>query len=320
MATIKDVARAAGVGLGTASRALNGTGSVSEKSRQKVLRAAESLNFVPNQTARNLKSQSTGCVALIIPTIFHTFFSKFAFHCEDELYKRGYRMIIISSQDDKRKEVAMLEMIKEQRVDGIIFSTHYLHSGVDQNLPIVTVDGRIGAFTCVTSDNYNASYNAVRRLWESGARKIGCICGTTEAFSETSYRHKAYSDCVKALGLEERLYKTNFKHGQEEQAVEKFLEEYPDTDAVFASSDMLALITCNCIKKAGRRVPEDVQVIGFDGITFPGLADVKLTTVRQNIEEMAKIAVDAVIKKFNGEKVPERVEVATEFISGNTTV
>lgn len=220
MATIKDVAREAGVGLGTASRAMSGTGSVSEKSIAKVKAAAEKLNFVPNQMARNLKKQTTGCVALIIPTIFHAFFSKFAYYCEDELYKRGYRLIIINSQDDKQKEISMLDMIRQQRVDGIIISTHYAYDGFDSAMPIVTMDGRMDMhLPCVTSDNYRESYNAVRWLYDHGARKNGCVCGTTETFSETSYRYQAYSDCVKELGLEERLYKTNFKHGEEEDVV-----------------------------------------------------------------------------------------------------
>ena len=83
-------------------------------------------------------------------------------------------------------------------------------------MPIVTMDGRMDMhLPCVTSDNYRESYNAVRWLYDHGARKNGCVCGTTETFSETSYRYQAYSDCVKELGLEERLYKTNFKHGEE---------------------------------------------------------------------------------------------------------
>lgn len=320
MATIKDVAREAGVGLGTASRALNGTGSVSEKSMERVMAAARKLDFVPNQMARNLKKQTTGCVALIIPTISHSFFSQFAFYCEDELYKRGYRLIIINSQDDRQKEISMLEMIKQQRVDGIIVSTHYAYDGIDPALPIVTIDGSLGEkLPCVTSDNYQASYRAVRWLYDHGARRIGCICGTTEAFSETSYRYQAYLDCIGDLGLEKRLYKTNFKHGKEEEIVGRFFARYPDVDAVFASSDVLALIAYNHVRKAGRRVPEDIQIVGFDGIMDPALIDLELTTVRQNIEEMARLAVDLVIKRINGESISERVEVATAFVVGNTT-
>lgn len=321
MATIIDVAREAGVGVGTASRALSGTGSVSAKSREKVLEAAKRLNFVPNQMARNMRIQSTGCVALIIPTIFHTFFSKFAFYCEAELYKLGYRMIVVSSQDNREKEVSMLDMIKQQRVDGIIFSTHYNHENIDPSLPIVTIDRHLGsAFSCVTSDNYRASYNVVRWLYEHGARRIGCICGTTEAFSETSYRYRAYSDCMKELGLKERLYKTNFKHGQENEVVNNFLTSFADADAIFTSSDVLAVAAYNKLKALGKRIPDDVQIVGFDGILNSVYTNLQLTTVRQDIEKMAKIAVDLVIKKFNGETIPERIEVESKFIIGDTTV
>jgi LacI family transcriptional regulator len=321
MATIKDVAREAGVGLGTASRALNETGSVSPESRKRVLAAAKKLKFVPNQMARNMRKQSTGCVALIIPTIFHTFFSKFAFYCEAELFKLGYRMIVVSSQDDKHKEEAMLDMIKQQRVDGVIFSTHYAHEDIDPALPIVTIDGHLGnAFSCVTSNNYQASYDVIRRLYDRGARRIGCICGTTEAFSETSFRYRAYSDCVRDLNLPERLYKTNFKHGQETEVVAGFLAAYPDADAIFTSSDTLAIVAYNRLKDAGKRVPQDVQIVGFDGILDSVYTNLQLTTVRQDIEKMAKIAVEVVIQKIGGQKTPERIEVETTFVVGDTTL
>lgn len=315
MVTIKEVAKEAGVGLGTASRALSGTGSISLKSKQKVLAAAEKLGFSLNQSARNLRKQTTGIVALIIPTIDHIFFSRFAFYCEKTLYKNGYHMMVVNSQDDKNKETAMLEMIRQRKVDGIIFSTHYEHNGVDASLPIVAIDGHLGNnFPCVTSDNYKSSFNTVKWLYEHGARKIGCVSGVTEAISETSYRYQAYSDCIKELGLEERLFKSKFKHGEEMEAVDKFLETFPDSDAVFATSDMLAAAAYSRLIKNGKRVPEDVQIIGFDGILDAGY-----TVVRQNVEKMAEIAVESVIKRINGEDSPSRVEVPTEFILSGTT-
>lgn len=320
MITIKDVAKEAGVGLGTASRALSGTGSVSFKSKEKVLAAAEKLGFSLNQAARNLRKQTTDTVALIIPTIDHIFFSRFALYCEKALYKNGYHMLVVNSQDDKNKETAMLEMIRQRKVDGIIFSTHYEHNDVDPSLPIVTIDGHLGNnFPCVTSDNYNASFNTVKWLYEHGAKKIGCVSGVTEAISETSYRYQAYSDCVKQLGLEERLLKSRFKHGEETEVVDKFLEAFPDVDAVFATSDMLALAAYNQLTKKGKRVPEDVQIIGFDGIIGPSYSDTDFTVVRQDIGKMAEIAVESVIKRINGVDPPERVEVPTKFILGGTT-
>lgn len=320
MATIKDVAREAGVGLGTASRALSGTGSVSPQTKSRVFEAAKKLGFSLNQSARNLRKQTTGIIALIIPTVDHIFFSRFAFYCEKFLDKRGYHMMVVNSQDNIQKETRMLEMILEKKVDGIIFSTHYKHPNVDPNLPIVTIDGHMGnSFPCVTSDNYNASYGAVERLYKSGAKKIGCVSGVTEAISETSQRYVAYSDCIKKLGLEERLLKSRFKHGEESEVTEKFLNSFPDVDAVFATSDMLAIAVYNSLAKRGKKVPADVQIVGFDGIISPAYSYTGFTVVRQNIEKMAEIAVDSVIKRINGEETPKRVEVPTEFVEGGTT-
>lgn len=321
MVTIKDVAKAAGVGLGTASRALNGTGSVSQKSKDKIMDAAKKLGYFPNQIARNLKKQTTGCVALIIPTIFHVFFSKFAYYCESALYEKGYRMIVVNSQDNPEKEISMLDMIKQQRVDGIIFSTHYAYEGIDATSPIVMIDGHLGdELPCVTSNNYQASYQAVSYLYNHGARKIGCISGTTEAFSETSHRYQAYIDCMKSFHMEERLYKLNFKHGQEAEVVHQFLLKYPDVDAIFASSDTLALLAYKELKSMGKRIPEDVQIIGFDGIMNYNYVEAELTTVQQDIEKMARIAVDLLIKRINGEETPRRIEVETIFKIEGTTL
>lgn len=206
MATIKDVAKAAGVGVGTASVPSTETVPSVSPPKKKVEETAKSLGFVPNQLARNFKKQSTGCVAIIVPTVFHPFFAKMVLYCESELYKVGYRLIVVSSQDDKNKEARMLEMIRQQRVDGIIFITHYDHGNIDPDLPIVSVDRHVGAgFPYVTSDNYAMSRRAVELLREKGARNIGCVCGATVVESETKYRYTAYLDAMRDCGAEPHL-------------------------------------------------------------------------------------------------------------------
>ena len=191
MATIKDVAQEAGVGIGTASRALSGGGSVKPETKQRIEEAAKKLGFVPNQQARNLKKQSTGCIAVLCPTIFHPFFAKMAFYIEDEIYAKGDRMVVVSSQDNLQKEKTILEMIEQKRVDGIVFITHYDHSDIDPALPIVSIDRHFGAgVPYVTSNNYQISREAVEKLIASGSKKVGCVCGVTAVESETKYRYE----------------------------------------------------------------------------------------------------------------------------------
>lgn len=320
MATIKDVARAAGVGVGTASRALSGIGSVSEETRNKVEEAARTLGFVPNQVARNLKKQSTGCAAIIVPTVFHPFFAKMVLYCESELYKYDYRLIVVNSQDDKNKETRMLKMIRQQRVDGILFITHYDHGDISPELPIVSIDRHIGAgFPYVTSNNYEMSRLAVEKLLEKGAKNIGCVCGATAVESETKYRYLAYTDVMRENGLPSRLMLRQFKHGQEMQVLREYFAEYPETDGIFTGSDMLASAAYHVAGQLGRRVPENLQIIGFDGILDAWESHPRLTTVQQDIPEMARQAVGLLLRRIRHEKVPGRIEVAAKLIKGDTT-
>ena len=320
MATIKDVAKAAGVGVGTASRALSGNSSVSLATKKKVEETAKSLGFVPNQLARNFKKQSTGCVAIIVPTVFHPFFAKMVLYCESELYKVGYRLIVVSSQDDKNKEARMLEMIRQQRVDGIIFITHYDHGNIDPDLPIVSVDRHVGAgFPYVTSDNYAMSRRAVELLREKGARNIGCVCGATVVESETKYRYTAYLDAMRDCGAEPHLLLMQFRHGQEMDVLRKFFSLYPDTYGLFTGSDMLASAAYHVAVMHGVRVPDRLQIVGYDGILDAWDSYPKLTTVRQDIPKMAQSVVELLLARITGKSVPARVEIPAELVLGETT-
>ena len=318
--TIKDVAREAGVGVGTASRALTGNGSVRQDTVEKVEAAAKKLGFVPNQLARNFKLRSNMCVAIIIPTVFHPFFAKVVYYCEVELYKLGYRLIVVNSQDNVEKETKMLNMIRQQRVDGIIFITHYEHDNIDPTLPIVSIDRHVGSgFPYVTSNNYSASYEAVKSLILSGAERIGCVCGATAVISGTRHRYEAYLDIVKEYSRPARLLKPLFKHGQEMEVMREYFRLYPDTDALFTGSDMLASAAYHVARERGMRVPEDIQIIGYDGVLDAWEPHPKLTTVHQDVERMANAVVDLLMKRIRGEEAPPRVEIKATLVKGETT-
>ena len=320
MATIKDVAIEAGVGVGTASRALSGGGSVKPETKKRIEDAAKRLGFVPNQQARNLKKQSTGCIAVLCPTIYHPFFAKMALYIENEIYALGDRMVVVSSQDNLEKEKTILEMIEEKRVDGIVFITHYDHGDIDPTLPIVSLDRHFGAgIPYVTSNNYEISREAVERLIASGSKKVGCVCGVTVVESETKYRYEAYLDTMTAHSLPARLLKKQFRHGEEMAVMREFFEAYPDVDGIFAGSDMLANAAYHVAAERGKRVPEDLQIIGFDGVLDAWRGHPKLTTVEQDIPALAREAVGLLMKRIRHEEVPARVEVPARIVEGETT-
>ncbi len=320
MATIKDVAKEAGVGVGTASRALSGNGSVSDDARKRINAAVKKLNFVPNQSARNLKNQSCATMAISVPTIRHPFFAKIIYYVEECLSRRGVRMLVVNSQDKKSKESEMLEMIRQARVDGIIFITHHAHDSIDENLPIVSVDRHIGGkVPFVTSNNYEASREAVEYLLSRGAKRVGCVCGKTAVESEVQLRYKAYDDCMREHGLPSRLAVADFKHGDEMEVMREYLQNNPDIDGLFAGSDMLANAAYYNALLLGKRVPEDLQIAGFDGVMDEWCPHPKLTTVQQDIEALAATAVDVLFARVRGEEYEHKTVIKAKLKIGETT-
>ncbi|MGM9987795.1 MAG: LacI family DNA-binding transcriptional regulator, partial [Bacillaceae bacterium] len=156
MATIKDVAKYAGVGIGTVSRVINNKGAVKPSTKAKVEEAIRALNFRPNEIARSFKMQNSKMIALLIPRINHPFFSELAFHVGGELYKRGYKLMICNAEFEADNELSYIEMLKQNKVEGmIILSYNDIDAYISSELPIVTIDRHYSAgITCITSDNY----------------------------------------------------------------------------------------------------------------------------------------------------------------------
>lgn len=320
MATIKDVAREAGVGVGTASRALSGNGNVSEGARKRIDAAIKKLDFVPNQAARNLKTQSCATMAICVPTVRHPFFANVIYYVEECLSQKGVRLLVVNSQDKKSKETEMLEMIKQARVDGIIFITHHEHDSIDVSLPIVSIDRHIGGgVPFVTSNNYEQSRHAVEYLFERGAQKVGCVCGKTRVESEVQLRYKAYEDVMRERNLPSRLMVADFKHGEEMDVMREYMKNYPDIDGLFTGSDMLANAAYHNAVLLGKRVPEDLQIVGFDGVMNEWCPHPRLTTVRQDIEAIAAAAINVLFARIRGDKYEHKTVINAALKIGETT-
>jgi LacI family transcriptional regulator len=176
MATIKDVAKLAGVGLGTASRVINKSGYVSEETKKKVEDAIKKLGYVPNETARAFVTQDNKIVALFLPSIHHAFFSELAYYIEDELDNRGYNMMLCNSSSHMEKELKYINMLKQNKVSGIIgISYNRIENEINNSMPIVLVDRHIGEIPYVSSDNYGGGKMALQVLKDSGCRHVAYI-------------------------------------------------------------------------------------------------------------------------------------------------
>ena len=162
--TIKDVAKYAGVGIGTVSRVINNEGAVGETTRKKVLEAMKALNYSPNNMASQLRRKETRIIALLVPIVSHPFFAKLAYYIEDEADRFGYSTILVSSQQRVDKETEIIKRIKHKKVDGAVFVTHYIHDEEDlKGCPIISIDRVLGQnIPYVTSDNYEATKKAIK--------------------------------------------------------------------------------------------------------------------------------------------------------------
>ena len=318
--TIKDVAKYAGVGVGTVSRVINNEKAVGAKTREKVLEAMKALNYTRNNMAFRLRKNETKIIALLVPVVNHPFFAKLAYYVEDEASKFGYSVLLVSSQQKVNKEAEIITRIKHREVDGAVFVTHYMHDEDElQGCPIVSIDRTFGKdIPYVTSDNYDATKNAIKYMIERGAEKIGFIGSKPLVASEVLERERAYLDVMAEYGMTPRIVNEEIQHGEETVVVADFMEKYKDVDGVFVSGYTLSQYFYEAVTELGKQIPDEMQIVSYDGI-FKQWGISHITSVEQPIEEMARQVVRLLIKKIHNEQTPQRTVLETKFVLGTTT-
>ena len=318
--TIKDVAKYAGVGVGTVSRVINNEKAVGEKTRKKVIEAMKALNYSRNNMAFRLRKNETRIIALLVPVIDHPFFAKLAYYVEDEASKFGYSIILVSSQQKVDKETEIITKIKHREVDGAVFVTHYMHEEDElQNCPIVSIDRTFGKdIPYVTSDNYDATKKALEYMIEHGAKKVGFIGSKPLVASEVMERERAYLDVMKEYCMTPRIVNEVIEHGDEKLVVSDFVEKYSDVDGVFVSGYTLSQFFYEAVIAEGKKIPDDMQIVSYDGI-FKQWGISNITSVEQPIEDMAREVVRLLINKIHNEETSHRTVIKTKFVLGTTT-
>ena len=323
MPSIKDVANLAGVAVGTVSRVINNSGAVKPETRDRVKWAIEELNYVPNVVARNFKMQKSTMVALLLPSIWHPFFSELAYYIEDELDREGYKLLLCNSGGKPEKELYYLDMLEQNKVAGIVGISYneIENSIIGTDIPIVSIDRHFTkAITCVTSDNFEGGRIALRELANAGSRKPAFIGTVPQVSSDTLYRKEGFVHEAKALGIDCVVYEKPDPIRDENAYFEEFFMKHGDIDGLFAITDMFAANYIERASKRGIRVPQDVKVIGYDGIQDTNLFHPVLSTIRQPVEEMGRTAVRLLLKKMNGETLDRNIyRIPVSFRKGETS-
>jgi len=325
MATIKDVAEKVGVSVTTVSRVLNNRGYLSEDLKRRVHEAMKELNYQPNELARSLFRKKSNIIGLIIPDISHPFFGEIAKHVEYYAHKNRYKVLLCNSQLNHSKEKEYINMLKASQVDGIIMGSHTLDTKefTTINLPLVTLDRQLSeSIPYVSSDHYRGGVLATRLLLRKGCRKIAHISGNLKLHLLAKTRHDGFMDTVRAAGVPHVVVETDlngFKYDEYEKIVADLFREHPDIDGVFASSDIIAAQVVKECRRLGRRVPDDVRVVGFDGIGLGRFFTPGLSTIQQPIREIAKTSVQLLIDQINGKDVQRENVLPVKLVEKETT-
>jgi LacI family sucrose operon transcriptional repressor len=308
MAGIKDVAKSAGVGVGTVSRFLNNSGYVAKETRERIEQAVAKLDFTPNQLARNFGKLKNSLVAVIVPDNAHPFFAEFIRCAEMELYLRGYKAVVCNTIQKSDREREFLGMLRRSAVDGIITGSHSLdiEEYLQVKAPIVTLDRRLGpGIPVVYSDHKKGGRLAAQKLLESGCRRIAQFTDDNLVTIPARDRHTVFAETIRAAGLEvyniQNLW-NRFDFPYHLEQVNKLFNEYPDVDGIFG----VDLIACAALKIAFQKkipVPEKLKIVGYDGTYVSNLMPKTITTVMQPIADLAAYTVNAVIDRIEGRQV-----------------
>ena len=319
MASIREVAKLAGVSPATVSRVMNGTANVDDEKKERVLQAISDTGFVPNAVARSLFKKSARMIGLIIPSITNPFFTQMASEIEKTADEHGYRLIFCNTGTDIEKEKAALTMLISMNADGIILTTSNedIEAYVKQcNVPIIVTDRLFEKTTNhnhVHCDHYVGGRMATEYLIECGCKKIVCVKGPQQ-ISSAKARYDGYKDVCKEKRMEEYTIDCEYDFDAGLSMTEELIKKFSDVDGIIACNDMVAFSIYKILKKQGINVPEQIQLIGFDGIYLSELLTPELTTIAQPIEEIGRKAAELIIHK------EENVTSGKEYIFKPTLI
>ncbi len=319
--TMKDVAREAGVALGTVSKVINGI-PVGESYRLKVEAAIKKLNYRVNSYAQGLKSNKTFTIAVMMPNLISPFFSKLVNCINRNLARRGYRMLFCATDYDPEQEQAYVNMAQQQKVDGIICLSYNPGLQVSDGLPLVSIDRYFGGqIPCVASDNYGGGVLAAQTLVKNGCQNLAFLRIGSKLTNEPNKRKDGFVNACENLGVPYTM--KILDDGTPYEAFEEFLQAHIhqgklDFDGIFCVTDSLAYQIIHSLRTMGLRVPQDVQVIGYDGIRHFGDMDYTCSTIVQPVEDMAALCVDLVLGSGDA-RAPSLICLPVSYAYGGTT-
>lgn len=330
--TIKDIAKKCGVGVSTVSRAINNHPDISEETRMMIMEVIKENNFIPNNSARNLKLLETRTIAVLIKGIDNPFFQNMIKLFDEEIQKKRYTFILHRVDSNQDEVEVALELIKEKRLKGIVFlGGNFFHQ--EEKLKEITVPFVLSTiaiadnidkniYSSVSVDDKNESEKITSYLCDNGHTKIAILAAGRSDKSISKLRIEGYCNALisRNIPINENLIRHTCDNENIQiiengyKLMKELLESGEEFTAVYAISDSMAVGASKAILESGKKIPEDYSVVGFDGLDITYYYNPSITTIRQPVEEIAKettnILFDLINKKtknkhkiFDGELV-----------------
>ena len=330
---IKDIAKLCGVGVSTVSRAINNHPDINEETKNRILEVIRENHYIPNNSARNLKRSVSRTVAVLIKGIDNPFFSGMIRIFEEEIQKKKYSFLLHRVEEAEDEVDVAIELIKEKRLKGIIFlGGHFCQNRekLEQlDIPFVlstvaNTDSMQNSFlSCVSVDDFQESYKMIDHLCQLGHRRIGILAATPQDESIGHLRLEGYRQALADHGIvpdpawcfysPENINWYTMANGYE--LMKQVMASGQNLTAVFAISDSIAIGACKAVFDAGKSVPEDYSIAGFDGLDMAHYYNPAITTIRQPVEEMAYETIRILFDQIRS-KTPEQRKNQQKIFQG----
>ncbi|UXI02506.1 HTH-type transcriptional repressor PurR [Photobacterium sp. TY1-4] len=325
MATIKDVARLAGVSTTTVSHVINKTRFVAEATQKKVLAAVDELNYAPSAVARSLKCNTTRTIGMLVTKSTNPFFAEVVHGVEEYCYGEGYTLILCNTEGNLEKQRDYLRMLAEKRVDGLLVMCSDLDDKLlallerQKDLPMVVMDwGPESPHTDKIQDNAElGGYVATKYFIEHGHQKIGCLTGHSEKLTcreRLKGFHKAMAEANLSVNPD-WLIEGDFECESAVAAAKQFIAMEERPTAIFCFNDIMAMALISTFEQAGLRVPDDISIIGYDNIDLAPYFSPPLTTIHQPKQRLGKKAIEILMARVKDKQHERRIfEMAPELV------
>ena len=329
---IKDIAAIAHVGVSTVSRVLNNHPDVNEKTRERVLEIIKENNYIPNNSARILKQSNTKNIGILVKGVFNPFFSEILKIVSVGIQDAGYTMIL-QHHNNQNDVGTLLGFIKEKRLQGIICLGGNFIDLKDEDLeevegvPIVLVSveaamrKKLKRCSSISINNKEAAFMGTQYLIENGHRNIGLILGEKRDYGISKERYEGYKEALAHYNIkynEKYIVYGEYECEDAYKETKKLLKQSPEITAIFAISDIMAMGASKASTDIGRKIGQDIAIVGFDGMDMAKYYQPSITTIKQPKKEMSELSIELILKLLEGKIQNTHMFLEVELVEGES--